>query len=67
MLTYFIFSWNREFADHFCSLMVNTMTEAIKGSHVADDVLFEEVKSHAVFCLEKAEQVIGKEDILNQV
>ncbi|KAL9963654.1 hypothetical protein ACROYT_G027181 [Oculina patagonica] len=57
----------REFGDHFCSLMVNSMTEAIKGSHVADDVLFEEVKSHAVFCREKADQVIGKEGILEQV
>ena len=47
--------------------MVNTMTEAIKRSHVADDILFEEVKSHAIFCLEKAEQVIGKEEILDQV
>lgn len=47
--------------------MVNTMTEAIKGGHVADDVLFDEVKSHAVFCLEKAQQVIGKEEILDQV
>ncbi|XP_078380408.1 uncharacterized protein LOC144663367 [Oculina patagonica] len=57
----------REFGDHFCSLMVNSMTEAIKGSHVADDVLFEEVKSHAVFCREKADQVIGKEGILEQI
>ena len=47
--------------------MVNTMTEAIKEGHVADDVLFEEVKSHAVFCLKKAQQVIGKEEILDQV
>ena len=47
--------------------MVNTMTEAVKRSHVADDILFEEVKSHAIFCLEKAEQVIGKEEILDQV
>lgn len=47
--------------------MVNTMTEAIKEGHVADDVLFEEVKSHAVFCLEKAEQVVGKKEILEQV
>ena len=67
VLTCFIFSCDREFADHFCSLMVNTMTEAIKGGHVADDVLFEEVKSHALFCLEKAQQVIGKEEILDQV
>jgi len=43
------------------------MTEAIKGGHVADDVLFEEVKSHAVFCLEKAAQVYGKDDILEKV
>jgi len=47
--------------------MVDTMTEAIKRSHVADDVLFEEIKSHTAFCLKKAEQVIGKEEILNQV
>ena len=47
--------------------MVQSMTEAIKGSHVADDVLFEEVKSHAVFCLEKAAQVYGKDDILEKV
>lgn len=63
----FFFSWDREFGDHFCSLMVNTLTEAIKRSHVADDILFEEVKSHAIFCLEKAAQVIGKEEILDQV
>ncbi|XP_073254960.1 NACHT and WD repeat domain-containing protein 2-like [Porites lutea] len=57
----------REFGDHFCDLMVQSMTEAIKGGHVADDVLFEEVKSHAVFCLEKAAQVYGKDDILEKV
>lgn len=62
-----LFLHHREFGDHFCSLMINTMTEAVKGSHVTDDVLFEEVKSHAVFCTEKAEQVIGKEEILEQV
>ena len=44
-----------------------SMTEAIKGGHVADDILFEEVKSHAVFCLEKAAQVYGKDDILEKV
>ena len=47
--------------------MVQSMTEAIKGGHVADDVLFEEVKSHSVFCLEKAAQVHGKDDILEKV
>ena len=47
--------------------MVQTMTEAVKSSHVADDVLFEEVKSHAVFCLEKSEQVFGKDEILEKV
>ena len=47
--------------------MVQSMIEAIKGGHVADDILFEEVKSHAVFCLEKAAQVYGKDDILEKV
>ena len=46
--------------------MVQSMSEAIKGGHVADDVLFEEVKSHSVFCLEKAAQVYGKDDILEK-
>lgn len=47
--------------------MVQSMSEAIKGGHVADDVLFEEVKSHSVFCLEKAAQVYAKDDILEKV
>ena len=47
--------------------MIQSMTEAIKNSHVADDVLFEEIRSHAVFGLEKAEQVFGKDEILKQV
>ena len=47
--------------------MVQSMSEAIKGGHVADDVLFEEVKSHSVFSLEKAAQVYGKDDILEKV
>ena len=58
---------HREFSDHFCNLMIQSMSEAIKSSHVADDVLFEEVRSHAVFCLEKAEQVFGKDEILKKV
>ena len=63
----YAFYHHREFSDHFCNLMIQSMTEAIKSSHVADDVLFEEVRSHAVFCLEKTEQVFGKDDILKQV
>jgi len=66
LLTWVLFYY-REFSDHFCNLMIQTMTEGIKGSHVAEDVLFEEVRSHAVFCLEKAEQVFGKDEILKQV
>lgn len=53
MLICFIFFWDREFVDYFCSFMVNIMIEVIKGGYVVDDVLFEEVKSYVVFCLEK--------------
>ena len=63
LITFF----KREFGNHFCDLMVQSMTEAIKGGHVADGILFEEVKSNAVFCLEKAAQVYGKDDILEKV
>ncbi|CAH3143126.1 unnamed protein product [Porites evermanni] len=65
-VSYYQSSCCKQFGDHFCDLMVQSMTEAIKGGHVADDVLFEEVKSHAVFCLEKAAQVYGKDDILEK-
>ena len=68
LLRFHVFLFHhREFSDHFCNLMIQTMTEAIKNSHVDDDVLFEEVRSHAVFCLEKAAQVFGKDEILEQV
>ncbi len=47
--------------------MLDSITKAIKECHVEKDPVFEEVQSHATFCHQKAETVIGRDDILQQI
>ena len=57
----------REFSDHICHLLLDSITKAIKECNVEKDPIYEEVQSHAIFCHQKAAAIFGREKVLSKV